>query len=34
MYIQCDKDYRSVLKIFKIITDTIELNTVSRQKTN
>ena len=32
MYIQCDKDYRSVLKIFKIIVDTVKLNTVSKQQ--
>ena len=32
MYIQCDKDYRNVLKIFQIIVDKLELTTLTRQE--
>ena len=32
MYIQCDKDYRNVLRIFQIIVDKLELTTLTRQE--
>ena len=32
MYIQCDKDYRNVLKIFQTIVDKLELTTLTRQE--